>query len=305
VVAMLLALTAWATGGALLADPPGIRAQTQPPTVAELGHAGEAEFLPGFQRTTPIFVLAIGSDARPGYCEPAERCLADSLQLIGINPRKGAASILGFPRDSYVNIPGQGTGKINASLLAGGPQLVVKTVEELVGVDVDYYFLTSFEGFRHMVNAVGGFEVDVPYPIFGGSLPSFQEGPQELDGELALALARNRKGTPQGDISRSENQGLIIEAALAKFRQDLRKDPVKLLTWVAAGMTHTKTNLSAGEVFRLAMACASIPPAKVVNRVVPGGFGTTDSGASIVTLGDEAQAVFADMADDGLLQAAD
>jgi LCP family protein required for cell wall assembly len=294
---------AWVAGGALLAEPPRVQAQTETPTAMELGHAGEAEFLPNLEGADPIFVLAIGSDARPGFCEPVERCRADSLHLIAINPRRRAASILGLPRDSYVNIPGRGSAKINESLLLGGPELVVETVEELVGVDIHYYLLTSFEGFRHMVNTVGGLELEVPYAISGdGSLSTFTPGLHQLDGDLALDFARNRKGTPLGDFSRSENQGLLILAALEKFRQDVRRDPPSLLTWLVAGLTHVQTNLSSGEVFQLALASLSIPPAKVVNMVTPGGIGTTDDGASIVTLGDEAEAVFADIADDGLLE---
>jgi LCP family protein required for cell wall assembly len=300
---LLGTLGAWVAGGALLTDPPAVRAQSQTPSTAELGHAGDVEFLPGFEATRPIFVLAIGSDARPGYCEPVERCLADSIHLIGINPRSQAASILGIPRDSYVDIPGRGPAKINEALLQGGPQLVVETVEQLVGVDIDYYFLTSFEGFRHMVNAVGGLEVQVPYSIAAsGSLPSISAGPQQLDGDLALALARNRKGAPNGDFSRSENQGLILLAALAKFRQDVRRDPMSLLIWLVSGLTHIQTDLSVSEVFELALACMAIPPAKVVNSVTPGGIGTAPNGASIVTLGEEADAIFADIADDGLLR---
>jgi polyisoprenyl-teichoic acid--peptidoglycan teichoic acid transferase len=299
---LLGGLVTWVAGGALLADPPSVRAQTETPTAAELGHAGRAEFVPGFPQKGPIFVLVIGSDARPGYCEPAEKCLADSLHLIGINPQRRTATILGIPRDSYVDIPGQGQAKINEALLDGGPQLVVETVEALVGVDIDYYFLTAFEGFRHMVNDVGGFQVEIPYAIAGsGSLPSLSPGLQELDGELALALARNRKGVPNGDFSRSENQGLILLAALEKFRSDVRRDPTTLMTWLVSGLTHIRTDLSAGEIFALALACTSIPPARVNNLVTPAGIGTSPEGASIVTLGEEADAIFADIAKDGLV----
>jgi LCP family protein required for cell wall assembly len=299
---LLGGLVTWVAGGALLADPPSVRAQTETPTAAELGHAGRAEFVPGFPQKGPIFVLVIGSDARPGYCEPAEECLADSLHLIGINPQRRAATILGIPRDSYVDIPGQGQAKLNEALLDGGPQLVVEAVEAVARVDIDYYFLTAFEGFRHMVNDVGGFQVEIPYAIAGsGSLPSLSPGLQELDGELALALARNRKGVPNGDFSRSENQGLILLAALEKFRSDVRRDPRNLLTWMVSGLTHIRTDLSAGEIFSLALACMSISPARVDNMVAPGGIGTSPEGASIVTLGEEADAVFADMAKDGVV----
>ncbi len=300
---LFLALGAWIAGGALLADPPSAGAQS--PTPMQLGHAGDATFLPGFgdvagRRT--LFVLAIGSDARPTVCEPVERCLADSIHLIGINPRQKSASILGIPRDSYVPIPGVGTQKINNALFAGGPELVVQTVEELVGVEIDYYFLTAFRDFKLMVNSIGGIEVEIPYPMSDPSSGAvFDEGSQELDGAQALAFSRNRKDTPNGDFSRSENQGRVLLAALEEFRKDMRQDPFSIFTWIVAGIDHIQMNLSAVDLFPLALAALTINPNKVVNRVMPGGIGSA-GGASIVTLGSEADAVFADIADDGLLE---
>jgi LCP family protein required for cell wall assembly len=302
-VALFVAVAVWIAGGAMLAGPPPAGAQATPP--APLGHPVDSSFLPSFadvagKRT--MFVLAIGSDARPGVCEPVERCLADSIHLIGINPRKGGASILGFPRDSYVPIPGVGTQKINNALFAGGPELVVQTVEELVGVDIDSYLLTSFAGLKKMVNSVDGIEVEIPYAMNDtASGAVFDAGLQELDGKQALAFTRNRKNTPNGDFSRSENQGLLLVEALEQFRKDIRRDPFSLFTWIVSGMENIQTDLSAVELFQLSMASLNVNPKKVVNRVTPGGIGSA-GGASIVTLGGEADAVFADIADDGLLE---
>jgi LCP family protein required for cell wall assembly len=299
ILVVLGGLGGWIGAGALLADPPA-RAQT--PSPMQLGHAGQASFLPGFDGKRPIFVLAIGSDARPGVCEPVERCLADSIHLIGVNPRKKGASILGLPRDSYVDVPGVGTRKINDSLFYGGPELVVQTVEELVGVDIDYYLLTSFHGLRRMVNGVGGIEVEIPYAMTDAASGAvFSAGPQMLDGKQALAFARNRKDTPDGDFSRSENQGRLILAALERFRKDVRGDPLSLFTWLISGLRNIQAELSAGEVFDLALAALTIEPNRVVNRVTPGGIGFAGE-ASVVQLGSEADAMFADIADDGLLE---
>jgi LCP family protein required for cell wall assembly len=195
-----------------------------------------------------------------------------------------------------------GTQKINNSLFNGGPDLVVQTIEELVGVDIDHYFLTSFAGLRHMVNAVGGIEVEIPYPMsdsYSGAV--LDAGPHTLDGKQALAFARNRHDTPNGDFSRSENQGRLMLAALAQFRRSVRKDPFGMFTWLVAGMEHIQTDLSAVDLFGMALAALTVEPNRVVNRVVPGGIGSA-GGASIVTLGSEADAVFADIADDGLLE---
>lgn len=294
---LVAGLIAWILVGAGLR--PGSQAQVQ---TSDLGHEIASSLLPGFPTGRPFFVAVIGSDARPGVCEPVERCLADSIHLIGVNPKKRAAGIVGIPRDSYVPIPGVGTQKINNALFHGGPELVVQTVEQLAGVEVDHWFLTSFEGFRHLIEEVGGLEVEIPYAVSDSSSgASLGAGLQRLDGSTALAFARNRKSTPLGDFSRTENQGLMILSALAQLRQEVRRDPARLFTWLIAGARYIQTELTLADLFELALATLAIDPKDVVNRALPGGIGVAGE-ASIVTLGEEAGAVFADLADDGLLE---
>jgi LCP family protein required for cell wall assembly len=299
-IAVVVAVTlgVWAAAGAVGGNS-GAWAQ------GAVTRTAQAEFLPGFRSQGEVlFVVTIGSDARPGVCEPVDRCLADSIHLIGINAARRSASILGIPRDSYVDIPGHGRQKINNALFLGGPELVVQTVEHLAGVEVDHYFLTSFEGFRHMIEEVGGIQVEIPYPMSDASSGAvFGAGPQLLDGPQALAFARNRKDVPNGDFSRTENQGLLMLAALEQFRAQVRKDPLRIFTWLIAGQRYIHTDVSLGELFELALASMTISPDRVTNRAVPGGIGLAGA-ASIVTLGGEAEAVFDDIADDGLLKSA-
>lgn len=299
ILGLVAGLLAWIMIGTAI-EPSTSRAQVQS---QDLGHEIAGSLLPGFPTGRPFYVAVIGSDARPGVCEPVERCLADSLHIIGINPKKRAASIVGIPRDSYVEIPDQGTRKINDSLFLGGPELVVRTLEQLAGIEIDHWFLTSFEGFRHMIEEVGGLEVEVPYAMSdSASGASLSAGMQRLDGPSALAFARNRKSTPNGDFSRTENQGLMIVSALAQLRQEVRRDPTRLFTWLIAGARYTQTELTLADLFELALGTLAIDPKNVVNAALPGGIGTA-GGASIVTLGSEADAVLADLADDGMLEA--
>ena len=93
------------------------------------------------------------------------RSLGDSLHLIFLNPAKRRAVLVGVPRDSYMPIPGHGSGKINSSMVYGGPELMVATMEQNFGVTIDYWALTTFWGFTDMINAVGGLTVDVPFPM--------------------------------------------------------------------------------------------------------------------------------------------
>ena len=298
---LIAAIVAAALGVWAAADAVGADAETWAQGV--VSRTAQAEFLPGFRTQGEVlFVVVIGSDARPGVCEPVDRCLADSLHLIGINAARRSASILGIPRDSYVDIPGHGRQKINNALFLGGPELVVQTIEQLAGVEVDHYFLTSFEGFRHMIEEVGGIQVDIPYSMSDASSGAvFAAGPRLLDGPQALAFARNRKDVPNGDFSRTENQGLVMLSALQQFRTQVRQDPLRFFTWVIAGKRYINTDVSLADLFELALASMTISPERVTNRALPGGIGLAGA-ASIVTLGGEAEAVFDDIADDGLVK---
>jgi polyisoprenyl-teichoic acid--peptidoglycan teichoic acid transferase len=286
------ALVAWVVAGAVAAGPS--RGQPLPP---ELGRAMDSAFDPGVPRQ--MFLLAIGSDARPG--QSVTRSRADSLHIIGVNPGTGTASILGIPRDAYVEIPGSGADKINASLFRGGPELTVRTVERLTGMRIDAYLLTAFEGFRRMVTKIDGLEVRVPYPMSDSSSGAhFRAGPARFDGPEALAFSRNRHDAPGGDFGRSLNQGEVMVAALRELQEDARKDPIALYRWMAAGFRHLRTDLGLGEMFDLALAAMSIDPSRVRNRVVSGGGGTV-GGQSVVRLGAEAQRLFRDLSRDGML----
>src|SRR4051794_37717750 len=134
-----------------------------------------------------ISILVVGSDARPG--EDMTRSRGDALQLVTINTQTHAASIIGVPRDSWVDIPGHGTDKINSSLYFGGPQLLGETVGNLIGVHPKYVFVTRFPYFIQMVRSIGGIEVQNPYAFRDDPLkrPGFPRGRVHLGGSNAKA----------------------------------------------------------------------------------------------------------------------
>ena len=157
--ALLVALVgAWVAGSALGATQPARHASAAPLFQLEPAHA---EYVPLLDGSKPIYVLVIGSDARPDQAIDSQR--ADSLHILSINPAEHKASIVGIPRDSYVEIPGHGTNKINTSLFYGGPELVVQTVEQLTGLKFDYWAMTGFASFEQMVHDIDGLVVDVPF----------------------------------------------------------------------------------------------------------------------------------------------
>lgn len=298
---------AWLIGVAILA---GLLAHGvtggRPPALAQtpavrIHRVQGADFVPGLAGSgEPVFILALGSDARPG--QTVDRLRADSIHIIAINAEEGAASIIGFPRDSYVPIPGSGTTKINNGMVYGGPELMVQTVEQLTGIGLDFYALTSFEGLTRIVNRIGGVEIEIEYPMFDPFAGThFDPGEHLLSGADALAFARDRHSAAGGDFDRSENQGRLMLAALEKLLEEFAQNPAVLFQWLAIGIEFIQTDLSFDEIFQLALSATQIDPKEVVNCVVPATTGAA-GGASVVFISSSAGAIYGDMADDGILQ---
>lgn len=291
-----LALTAWIAGSTIGAVTQPGTAAAQPLLQIEQAHAG---YVPALDGSKPIFILFIGSGARPG--EDVEHSLADSIHIVSIVPAKKKAAILGVPRDSYVSIPDRGTAKINSAMVYGGPQLLVETVESLTGIKFDYWALTTFWGFQAMVNSIGGLTVDVPFAMQDSASGSnFEPGVQKLRGKEALAFARDRHSLPAGDFGRSEDGGRLIIAALTQFRKEFAKDPSRLLTWIAGGFRNVQSQAPLDDVLALAFTSTLMNPKRVENIVAPGTTGMA-GGTSIVNLSSEAQTIFDDLKKDGLV----
>jgi LCP family protein required for cell wall assembly len=260
----------------------------------QIGDA-HAEFGPSLPRDRPIFILVLGSDARPGT--PVERGLCDSIHILGINPKAKRATLVGIPRDSYVPLASGGTNKINVALAQGGPQGVVATVEDLTGVTFDYYMITGFDGLTRIFDALGGLRMNVPYSFEGHEGTSFAAGTQGLTGAEALEFSRTRKSLSQGDFDRSMNQGRVLLAAFAQFRAEFRRDPTALFHWIAVGMRNVASDVPLNELLTLAFTSSEIGPKRVTNLVAVGSIGSA-GGASVVNL-PTPHPVFQDVAADG------
>ena len=289
-IAGVIGALLWATLGSFAT------ASGQTNNVIDRAHAGEAA--PNY--TQPIFILMLGGDARSGNPTSAR---TDSIHIVAIVPATLHASILGIPRDSYVNIPGHGQNKINAAEFFGGPQLTIQTVEQLTGCHFSYYTLTSFQGFRQVVNDFGG----VSLKITENTAPdhfshyNFRQGvTYHMDGNQALAFSRDRHTRPRGDFDRSLAQGKLIVAALAQQQANSSKDPGTLLRAMGAMYKNIRVNIPVTEAIKLGLFVLRIKPQNVTNEVMQGGLGSA-GGASIVTVGAPARAQFVDICSDGQL----
>jgi len=218
-----------------------------------------------------IWILCLGSDARPGQAMTSTR--ADAIQLVGINLRTGAATDIGVPRDSFVNIPGHGRNKINASMVFGGPQLMAQSVGNLVGIHPDYVFATGFDGFRNLVRTIGGVKV---YSEFAFSDPvrpqGYHHGWNRLTPFQALIFARVRHALPRGDFDRSHDQQSLMKGILRKVRAK-QEQPGFMERAVLAVVRNLNTDLRPSELYTLAQAATRIQPNKYRGCVINGSTG--------------------------------
>jgi LCP family protein required for cell wall assembly len=290
-----VALVAWVAGSALGALGTVAPASARAGVVIGKAHAGYAPSLTG----APIVILMIGSGARQG--EDVMHSLSDSIHIVSINPDKHKATIIGVPRDSWVDIPGYGMNKINAAMVNGGPPLLVRTLESISGLKIDYYAITTFWGLILLYDNLGGLTLNVPFPMqdsYSGA--NFQPGVQTLNGTQVLAFSRDRHSVASGDFGRSEDAGRVLIASLTQFRKQFESDRSALFTWIASGLRNVQTTIGLSEIMQLAYTCSHINPAAVTNIVLPGSTGM-QGGLSVVFLSSAKNAIFADVKPDGIL----
>ena len=166
--------------------------------------------------------LIVGSDSRSDGAiadTTTSGQRADSVMVLH-KAENGQTSLTSLPRDTYVNIPGYGEDKINASYAYGGAKLLVKTVEGLTKMKINHYVEVGMGGVKNVVDAVGGVEACLDYDVDdhdSGLIWNTAQGKcQQVNGEKALAFSRMRKSDPTGDIGRGLRQRAIISAAVKK-----------------------------------------------------------------------------------------
>lgn len=237
-----------------------------------------------------VFVAIIGSDAREGNPDNVN---ADAIHIAGINTKTMKAGILNFPRDSWVTIPGYGSGRINEALHAGGPELVAQTLESITGIRIDYWVMVGFEDFRNIVNGLGGVKMTIPQDVYDplGSGANLEAGMQHLTAEQALSYVRTRKSFSDGDISRTTHQGDFLIALLRKLRRQVEYSPTSLFRWTAVTRRYARFDLSAAEMFRLGVLASQVDPEHVGNVTVPVSYGMVGA-ASVVFIGPEAKDIY-------------
>ena len=246
-----------------------------------------------------VFVAVIGTDAREGNPDNVN---ADALHIVGVNTDTMKGGILNFPRDSWVTIPGYGSGRINEALHAGGPELVAQTLETITGIRIDYWVIVGFEGFVDLVDAIGGVKMTIPTDVYDpiGSGAKIPAGTQNLGAEEALSYVRTRKAFADGDISRTTHQADFLIAMLRKLHRQIEYSPTTLFRWTAATRRYTRFDLSAAEMFRLGVLASQVDPDDVGNVTVPVSYGSVGA-ASVVFIAPGAADIYERFRESGSL----
>lgn len=197
---------------------------------------------------------------------------------MAINPQQKAGTVLNFPRDANM----AGYTKVNAACVRG-PGPLVEALRSATGIPIHYYVTTEFSNFVKFIDAVGGVHVPVPYRMRDSpSGADFPAGLVGMNGTQSLAFNRNRKDTPRGDFSRTDNQGIFIIASLTKFRNEAA-DPHRIFDYIKAARRHIRSDVPTGELVKLALLAREIDPAAMTNLTIPGSTGNIGA-ASVVFL---------------------
>ncbi|MGH2684529.1 MAG: LCP family protein [Actinomycetota bacterium] len=265
--------------------------------VIELHQVEHAEFR--WRPGEPVFLLVLGTDGRPGL----SGVRADAIHVIGVNPATQAATILNIPRDSWVDIPGHGYGRVNEAYQYGGAQLQASTVSRMIGGPIHYIAVTDFEGLQRMTDELGGVPVDVPMAMSDAASGAyFPQGRIHMNGGQVLAFSRNRH-LPDGDLRRSGHQGQLIINTLMHLRAK-GTSATDTLRYLAVLMRHTDAQgLPPLELYRLGRLGLSIDPAKIRNVTLPGRVRMIGARSVVIVPAEQAVPLFADFVDDGVLQA--
>lgn len=194
-----------------------------------------------------INVLVVGTDA-----EEYDVGRADSIIVFNVDLDNKRVYALSIPRDSRVDIPGyKNKTKINHSYAYGGIDLTIDTVENLLGVPIDYYAVTNFAGFEDIVETVGGVYIDVPIRMrthtWYGDI-DLQPGYQLLDAKQALGFVRYRYDAG-GDIARGQRQQQFLKAVFNRVVEP--QNLLKLPTLVPQIMEQVETDLTTADLLAL------------------------------------------------------
>ncbi|NMA69420.1 MAG: transcriptional regulator [Desulfitobacterium sp.] len=218
-----------------------------------------------------VSVLLVGADQRPGE----EKFNTDSIILASIDPKNARVSLLSIPRDTRVSIPGYSELKINGVVPRTDMETLVDVVSDLTGVPIAGYIQTNFDGFKNIIDTLGGITVDVEKDMYfetgdkKDGVIDLKKGVQKLDGSKALQYARFRNDA-LADISRTARQQVVLKAVADEM---LKLSTLPKLPWLIPQLNDAvNTNLALGDMFKIARSAVKFKDLDIVTQTLPGRF---------------------------------
>lgn len=267
------------------------------------------EVKPEEDEMDPFNALLVGSDSREGLTEEEQLAFgaeevggqrADTIILAHVDPADNRVTMIQFPRDLYVPIDGGYSNKVNTALM-DGPSPLVRTIEELTGIEVNHYAQVNIAGFRDIVDAIGGVEICIPDPIpfdpkTGIEVPEEETGMVKFDGERALRFVRSRNYAT-GDFERIANQQKFMSAALNKVTSTgtfFRPNRIIDLYNAVGDNLVIDEGTKLTRLLSIAKRLKSFDPKTYEAYIVPNLGTTTNEAGSVVLPDEEAMAVMFD-----------
>ncbi|MFD1988653.1 LCP family protein [Paenibacillus nicotianae] len=208
---------------------------------------------PVWEGTEPVNILLMGVDSRSA--DDGEIPRSDTMLVASLDPVKKTIHLFSILRDTYIPISGYGENRIN-SAITHGPNTAMKTVSDLLGIPIQYYVYTDFQGFIKLVDAVGGIDFNVEKDMHYTSAADkhmydidLKAGMQHLDGKTALQYVRFRHDA-MSDFSRTERQRAFLTAVGEKMKSTT--SIMNLPTILEQVNPYIDTNLSTDDLWKLA-----------------------------------------------------
>lgn len=219
---------------------------------------------PAFEGVDRLRILALGVDQASGN--------ADTIIVATVDLKNKAVYALSIPRDTRAEIPGHRTFKINAAYSWGGLSTAKQAVENLLGIPIDRVVLVHLEGFKRIVDLLGGVEVDVEKDMHYVDRKQklyihLKKGYRLLDGEKAMQYVRFRHD-PLGDLGRIQRQQKFLKALASKMFGWQEIDKLPELTRQI--MEQIETDMTTREVLHLARFGKELPPERIFSGILPG-----------------------------------
>ena len=224
---------------------------------------------PSEGQDTIVHVMILGVDSRK---DDVGR--SDTMMVAALDTDKGKAALLSVPRDTRVAIEGHGYEKINHAYAYGGHEMSQKSVESLLGVNIDHYIIINTTAFERIIDAMGGVDINVekrmyyedPWDDNGGLVIDLYPGEQHMDGKKAIQYVRYRDG--EGDIGRIGRQQKFVKACLSKLiSTDMLPRLPKFIEEASAAI---KTDMSVPELLRFAKQMKEVHNNGLTAQMVPG-----------------------------------